>query len=126
MLLDKIEQGTDFIAEVEIKNSQIYGNYTNLALTQIFPSGWEIINTRLAGYDMANQKDRPDYRDVRDDRVYTHFSLGSSTRRYTVMLHAAYQGRFYLPAVSCEAMYDNTVFARIAGHWVEVVQAGSN
>ena len=40
------------------------------------------------------------------------------------MLNAAYQGRFYLPAVSCEAMYDNSIFARVPGQWVEVVKPG--
>lgn len=119
----KIEQGTDFLGEVEVVNPGIYGNYSNMALAQIFPSGWEIINTRLAGYSTVYEKDRPDYRDIRDDRVYTHFSVRNSVK-YVVLLNAAYRGKFYLPAVSCEAMYDNTIYARQAGMWVEVVQPG--
>ena len=31
-------------------------------------------------------------------------------------------GGFYLPAVSCEAMYDNSVYARKKGKVVEVVK----
>jgi hypothetical protein len=40
------------------------------------------------------------------------------------MLNPSYLGKFYLPTVSCEAMYDNTINARIAGNWVEVVNNG--
>ena len=96
-----------------------------MALSQIFPSGWEIINTRLADYTTVHEKSRPDYLDIRDDRVYTHFGIsGRKTNTYVVMLNAAYQGTFYLPAVSCEAMYDNSIYARTDGKWVEVVKPG--
>jgi hypothetical protein len=121
----KIEQGTDFLAEVKITNGGLYGYFSNMALTQIFPSGWEIINTRIAGMESAHEENRPNYRDIRDDRVYTHFNIPSNkTYTYIVSLNAAYLGRFYLPAVSCEAMYDNTIYARNAGKWVEVVKPG--
>jgi len=63
-----------------------------------------------------------DYQDIRDDRVLTFFDLGAGqSHTYRVQLNAAYQGRFYLPAVSCEAMYDNTIAAQRPGQWVEVV-----
>jgi uncharacterized protein YfaS (alpha-2-macroglobulin family) len=39
------------------------------------------------------------------------------------MLMATYLGRFYLPSTGCEAMYDNTISARVPGRWVEVVPA---
>ena len=38
-----------------------------------------------------------------------------------MILNAAYLGRFYLPTVYCEAMYDNEINASQAGKWVEVV-----
>ena len=38
----------------------------------------------------------------------------------SLTLTATYPGRFYLPAVSCTAMYDNSVSAVIPGRWVEV------
>src|SRR5690606_10313732 len=40
-----IRQGTDFIAEVTLKNTGNIGTYERMALAQLFPSGWEIINT---------------------------------------------------------------------------------
>ena len=61
------------------------------------------------------------YQDVRDDRVLTYFDLlQGETKTFRIMLMAAYQGRFYLPMVQCEAMYDHTINARMPGGWVEV------
>lgn len=116
-----LSQGTDFVAEVTIMNPGIRGSYQELALTQIFPSGWEIINTRLNDLEQFFAKDVPTYQDIRDDRVYTYFDLGVNERKtFKVLLNASYAGKFYLPAVQCEAMYDNTINARQAGQWVEV------
>ena len=68
----------------------------------------------------------PPTRDVRDDRVYTYFSLkAGETKTIATRLNASYLGRFYLPPVSAEAMYDATLNARVVGRWVEVVEAGS-
>src|SRR5690242_12487984 len=41
------EQGTQFIASVAVANPGVRGEYKNLAINQIFPSGWEINNLRL-------------------------------------------------------------------------------
>jgi uncharacterized protein YfaS (alpha-2-macroglobulin family) len=46
------------------------------------------------------------------------------TKTVELRLNASYRGRFYLPPVSVEAMYDETVSARVVGRWVEVVRAG--
>ncbi len=122
----RIEQGTDFMAEVTITHPGILAPYENLALSQIFPSGWEIHNNRMDDVQSAVATAQADYEDIRDDRVYTYFSLGkNTTKTYRVVLNAAYLGRFYLPMVYCEAMYDNSVSARIPGRWVEVVPQGS-
>jgi hypothetical protein len=38
------------------------------------------------------------------------------------MLTASYAGTYYLPAVSCEAMYDKSIYVRKKGYTVEVVK----
>jgi uncharacterized protein YfaS (alpha-2-macroglobulin family) len=120
-----LEQGTNFVAEVSITNPGLRGVYQQLALTQVFPSGWEIVNARSSDLAASNATASSfSYQDVRDDRVNTFFDLDpGQTKRFRVMLMAAYLGRFYLPAASCEAMYDNTISASIPGYWVEVVPA---
>jgi alpha-2-macroglobulin len=120
----RLEQGTEFVASVTVINPGLRGIYKNLALTRIFPSGWEITNLRLTGDENTTLTgDAPAYQDIRDDRVYTYFDLAPNQRKtFKVMLTASYVGTYYLPAVSCEAMYDNAVFARKKGKVVEVLK----
>ena len=116
-----LPQGSDFLAQVNIYNPGKRGRYENLALSQVFPSGWEIINTRLMNLDDAFPGSPSTYADIRDDRVNTYFNLEEGKEHTCfVLLNASYPGRFYLPPVYCEAMYDNTVSASVPGRWVEV------
>ncbi|MDQ3099901.1 MAG: hypothetical protein M3R08_00820, partial [Bacteroidota bacterium] len=120
-----IDQGTDFVALVTLRHPGIGEYYQNLALTQIFPSGWEIRNARLEGTEPAQQEGPYTYRDIRDDRVMTYFDLQQGHEvKYRVLLNASYTGRYYLPGANCEAMYDHTVNARSKGQWVNVVSPG--
>jgi uncharacterized protein YfaS (alpha-2-macroglobulin family) len=123
--VSRIEQGTDFLAEVTVRHPGVRGAYEDLALTHIFPSGWEIINQRMDASAAVMNASQPDYQDVRDDRVYSYFDLQRNTAKtFRIKLNASYLGKFYLPATSIEAMYDNTINARTEGQWVEVVPAG--
>ena len=118
-----LKQGTDFYAEVTVKNPGKMGYYEQMALTQIFPSGWEIINTRLSDNEGALTSAPYTYRDVRDDRVFTYFNIRENeTLIYRVLLNASYIGKYYLSAVQCEAMYNNNISATQDGKWVQVVK----
>lgn len=119
----RLEQGKEFVAEVTITHSGVYGIYENLALTQVFPSGWEINNLRLQEAEQFVSSSRFTYQDIRDDRVYTYFNLSpGESKTYRVLLTASYAGTYYQPAVSCEAMYDNNVYARKKGQVVDVIK----
>jgi uncharacterized protein YfaS (alpha-2-macroglobulin family) len=119
----RLEQGQEFIATVSITNPGVRGPYKNLALNQVFPSGWEINNLRLDDAQARVANDQFTYQDIRDDRVYTYFDLGSNQRKvFRVMLTAAYAGSYYLPAVNCEAMYDRSIYSRTKGRVVEVIK----
>jgi len=121
-----LEQGTEFMAEVTIVNPGVRSYYENLALSQVFPSGWEINNLRLNDQEQFASSSPFTYQDIRDDRAYTFFNLSYQVHAtYRVMLTASYAGKFYLPAVSCEAMYDKSIYARKKGQPVEVVKANS-
>ncbi len=115
--------GTDLIAEVTVTNPGTRGDLKNLALTQVFPSGWEILNPRMGMGDLTETA-KPDYQDIRDDRVMSYFDL-SARKSITIRirLNAAYAGRFYLPATTCNAMYDERISAVQSGQWVEVTQS---
>ncbi len=119
----RLIQGTDFLAHVTITNPFGVTLYKDMALSQIFPSGWEIHNTRMDDFTSVHTADQPSYQDIRDDRVYTYFDLkrhGNNT--FVIQLNAAYLGKYYLPSVYCEAMYDVGVNARTAGNWVHVTR----
>ncbi|MCX6280374.1 MAG: MG2 domain-containing protein [Bacteroidetes bacterium] len=117
-----LEQGTNFIAVVKVSNPGLLGPYQNLALAQVFPSGWEIMNARMS--EMASAITKASvytYQDVRDDRVLTYFDLDAGeTKTFKVLLMATYCGRFYQPPVQCEAMYYDVINARVPGRWVVV------
>lgn len=113
-----LSQGTDFVAEVTVMNPGKNGYYREMALTQIFPSGWEIHNERLNG---GRRTPGVDYQDIRDDRVYSYYNLApKKSLTVKVQLNASYMGRFYLPTVYTEAMYNNLINASVHGDWVEV------
>lgn len=120
--VSNLKQGTDFVAEVTVTHPSLYnGPLREMALTQIFPSGWEIINSRMDAIEYFSNTSRPKYQDIRDDRVNSFFDISpQSSQTYRIMVNAAYPGRYYLPAVSCAAMYDNSIYARQAGKWVVV------
>lgn len=116
----KIEQGTDFVAEVTVQHTGTLPAYEELALNQILPSGWEIYNHRLDGRDPGG--DKAEYQDIRDDRIYSFFDLKQGEKKtFRVMLNASYQGKYFMPTVSVEAMYDRSINARRRGQWVEVL-----
>jgi len=118
----KIEQGSDFYTEVTVTNPGTRGDYKQMALTQIFPSGWEIHNTRMDNYESSFTSSSFSYQNIRDDRIYTYFDLGSNqSKTFKVMLNASYVGKYYLPTIYAEAMYDATINARQPGEWIEVV-----
>lgn len=121
--IESLAQGTDFVAKVSIRNPGIRGRYSNMTLSQIFPSGWEILNMRLLDVESSFKSSPYDNQDIRDDRVYTHFGLREGeTKTFYTMLNAAYLGRYFLPGVYCDGMYDNTISAGNSGKWVEVVK----
>lgn len=121
--VDNLKQGTDFMVEVSVTNPGLRGDYEEMAITQIFPSGWEILNNRLDDTDQLYTGDKPEYLDIRDDRVLTYFDLKRNAKAtFKVYLNASYQGSFYMPAVFVEAMYDNNIAGNTKGKWVKVVK----
>lgn len=117
-----LPQGTNFIAVVTVKNPTARG-INNVVLTEIFPAGWEILNTRFLNEGATDNKTiGVDYQDIRDDKVYSYIDYLPSGRQVTVKINlcAVYPGRFYLPPVYCEAMYDNLTRANTEGKEVVV------
>jgi uncharacterized protein YfaS (alpha-2-macroglobulin family) len=119
---DRLASGTPVQATVQVRNTSRW-DQSRLALSYLAPSGWELLNPRLS---QETTDPGAEYQDYRDDRLLTYFSLKSGeTKTFVVKAIATYQGRFYLPMVQVEAMYDGTVYARVPGSWVTVLPPGS-
>lgn len=120
--VEDLPQGTNFVAVVTVKNPSAR-SYNNLVLTEIFPAGWEILNTRFLNEGATDSAVTGiNYQDIRDDKVYSYIDQLPAGRQVTVKINlcAVYPGRFYLPPVYCEAMYDNLIQANTAGREVKV------
>ncbi|GAA3572674.1 MG2 domain-containing protein [Snuella lapsa] len=118
----KLKQGQDFVASIKVSNLK-NEDVNDIALTQIIPSGWEIVNTRFTDYgDSTTSQAR--FTDIRDDRVNYYFDLPKkgkhSTKTFNIILNASYLGTYYLPGTQAEAMYDNDYLVRTKGQWVIV------
>jgi uncharacterized protein YfaS (alpha-2-macroglobulin family) len=114
---DRMALGSDMIVEMSVRN--VSGDaLSDLALTFRTPSGWELANMRVGRSDEAAAQTPAsfDYQDIRDDRVMTYFGLQrGETRRFRFYVNKAYDGAFFLPAATVEAMYRPDVFAVLPG-----------
>jgi len=111
--------------ELEVKNTR-HERITNIALVDRFPAGWEIENPRLGRGVETNWVDGEelwalDYMNVRDDRLEVFGSLNAGeSRKVVYALRAVTAGKFTIPPVEAEAMYDPRVWARAAGGTVVI------
>jgi uncharacterized protein YfaS (alpha-2-macroglobulin family) len=124
----EIPQGNDFKAEITVKHTgENLFAYNDLALTQVFPSGWEIVNERMTDFNSAQQQIDYDFADIKDDRTSYFFKLGErQVKKFTVRLNATHSGRFYFPAASVTDMYNYQVNSQSGGKWIYVSKSKSN
>jgi uncharacterized protein YfaS (alpha-2-macroglobulin family) len=119
--VSKLTQGTEFEAQVTISNLK-QEEVFDIALTEIFPSGWEIVSTRFTDFG-STTTGNASYTDIRDDKVHFYFNLNKNeSKTFKVLLNASYLGEYYLYGIQAEAMYDNEYFTRTKGQWIEVVK----
>jgi uncharacterized protein YfaS (alpha-2-macroglobulin family) len=111
--------------EVEIRNNS-GERIQNIALVDRLPAGWEIENARLGrggSVEWVNAEElwAADYVNIRDDRMEVFGSLESGeVKKVVYAVRAVTAGKFTLPPVEAEAMYDPRIWARDAGREVEV------
>ncbi len=119
--VEELAQGSDFKMSVTVKNLGLVGEIKNLALMNYVPAGWEIHNARMDENEEAMKNSSYTYQDTKDDKVLTYFDLGSTqSKTFNFSLNASYEGKYYLPAINVEAMYDDSIYARNKGYWIKV------
>jgi hypothetical protein len=116
----EVKPGSDLVVTVEVTNLNKFVDYESLALSYLLPGSWESATARVTEEGWGTGKSAWDYQDIRDDRILTYFGLKKgASRQFQFRLTSAYAGRFYLPAVTVEAMYDATIRAVVPGTWLE-------
>jgi uncharacterized protein YfaS (alpha-2-macroglobulin family) len=83
--LSSVKQGTEIVAQVTIRN-QSDETLENVALSQIVPSGFEIMNSRYTDFG-SYAENKADYIDIRDDRTQFYFGIrAGETKTFTMLL----------------------------------------
>ena len=73
--VDRLKQGQDFIVQITVTNPGTFTSHLDqMALSYMFPSGWELTNQRLDQFENRFSNSNARYQDIRDDRVNTFFS----------------------------------------------------
>ena len=116
--------GELLIAEVNVK--ALTANLENVVVVDMLPTGFEIENPRLesrAGIPWLKAQDfKPDYIDIRDDRLIFFGTFPRQReRKFYYALRAVTQGEFTLPPIVAEAMYDTTKSAVTGSTRIAVV-----
>ncbi len=104
-----IEQGDVIVARLTM--TALTDNLSNVIVSDMLPAGLEIENPRLESRQTLDWiEDRPiapDYMDIRDDRLNIFVNLRKGRKvDFYYMLRAVTCGKFVLPPVFGEAMYD--------------------
>ncbi|NLC53702.1 MAG: hypothetical protein GX770_07025, partial [Firmicutes bacterium] len=108
LALNKIRQGDLIIARISIQPGQ--PGLEHVGIIDLLPAGLEIENPRIESREsiawLTQETMRPDYMDVRDDRLILFFSLPKAqTYHFYYALRAVTCGEFILPSIKAECMY---------------------
>ncbi|MDC7996971.1 alpha-2-macroglobulin family protein [Gilvibacter sediminis] len=119
--ISDLRQGTEFKIQINVVNSSI-DHLRDLSLTQLIPSGWEIVNTSFTDAAQSNLNPAR-YTDIRDDRVNYYFDLrAGKSMTFEMTVNASYLGRYYLAGTHVATMYSDNYYARLKGQWINVKQ----
>ena len=99
-------QGQSIVCKISLLGFNISAD--NISITDLIPSGFEIENPRLSSADKSDWKSsmRVDYMDIRDDRIILFTNVNSYNKDFYYLLRVVNKGKFQLPVITADAMYD--------------------
>jgi uncharacterized protein YfaS (alpha-2-macroglobulin family) len=116
----ELKLGELVFVDIELVNSS-GSDIQNIALVDRLPAGFEIENPRLGRSTRAAwMKDEElwatDFMNLRDDRLEAFGAMPAGTsKRVIYTVRVVTSGKFTIPPVEAEAMYDPTLWARDKG-----------
>jgi uncharacterized protein YfaS (alpha-2-macroglobulin family) len=101
------------------------GRAQQVALLDLLPGGFEV---DLAGQPLAERRSAafsgydwtPDYVDVREDRVVLYGWIDGEVKQFVYRLKPMNRGRYTVPPLQAEGLYDRSVEGRAPGGSLEV------
>ena len=115
-----VHSGEEVIVQLRMRSTDT-DSIWNVAITDLLPGGFEpvlpvALEANLGGW-------RPQYADVREDRVVLYGTLTRDLAEYCYRIRATNAGTFVIPPSYAESMYDRSLKARAASAQVTVVRA---
>ncbi len=111
-VVTEFEQGKELTVKLKIRtlnNKWV----SNIAVIDLLPGGFEVVSGSAANNRQV------DYTDIREDRVVFYGSFGSQIQTLTYRVKLTASGKFNVPAVYAESMYDRQIKASsVAGQFV--------
>ena len=92
-------------------------SHGQLAVVDLLPAGFELLEERPAGSSWT-----PEHEDPREDRLVLYGGVDPTAREYRYLLKATTAGRFTVPPIKAESLYDREVVAQSAAGTIEVVE----
>jgi uncharacterized protein YfaS (alpha-2-macroglobulin family) len=122
LVSDKFEQNDLVVVKITIRSLDD-SEVENVAITDILPACFEIENPRVTvNREMEWIKDRskPDYMDVRDDRISFFTDITRETQNFYYMIRVVSKGTYTMGPVGADAMYDGQYHSYWGGRTVTV------
>lgn len=110
----EIGMGSNLDVHVKVRS---LGNkrLQNIAVMDLLPGGFEVIIDPSTRDQSQKGNWRSDYTDIREDRVVIFGSVGPDVQEFIYRIRATNKGRYAIPPVFAESMYDKTLQARELG-----------
>lgn len=124
--LNKLQQGDVVVAEIKLRSER--GPLQNIVVTDLLPAGLEVENARLktsAKLQWLAEQMQPDYVDIRDDRINIYASASGYEQTFYYAARVVSVGRFTVPPIRAEAMYDPTIFSEADNGKLRIIKTGS-
>ncbi|HEX4960239.1 MAG TPA: alpha-2-macroglobulin [Thermoanaerobaculia bacterium] len=112
--LNDVKQGDLVVIKTRVRS--VSGPIQNVVIVNLLPSGLEVENPRLSTTEqlpwVTDANLQPAYMDLRDDRILLFTDLpADSWQTFYTLVRAVAPGKFHLPPVQAEAMYDGAIRA---------------
>jgi uncharacterized protein YfaS (alpha-2-macroglobulin family) len=96
------------LRSIDAKKARIF----NVAVVDMLPSGFELVFDRSSGSQAGSGSLQVDYVEPREDRVLIFCTADSVLGDFVYTMRPTNKGRFAVPPVFAEAMYDKTIWTQ--------------